>query len=55
MLTPEQRTESLLQAMSLDYGIGYGKSYFTAMNEVVLKRAPISKFACQLSRGQVLI
>ncbi|MBX9681649.1 MAG: type IV secretion system DNA-binding domain-containing protein [Gemmataceae bacterium] len=37
LLTPEQRTESLLQAMSLDYGLGYGKSYFTAMNEVVLK------------------
>lgn len=37
LLTPEQRTESLLQAMSLDYGVGYGKSFFTAMNEVVLK------------------
>lgn len=37
LLTPEQRTESLLQAMSLDYGTGYGRSYFTAMNEVVLK------------------
>ncbi len=37
LLTPEQRTESLLQAMSLDYGVGYGKGYFTAMNEVVLK------------------
>ena len=37
LLTPEQRTESLLQAMSLDYGVGYGKGYFTAINEVVLK------------------
>ncbi len=44
MLTPEQRTESLLQAMSLDYGIGYGKSYFTAMNEVVLK-SMLKKFS----------
>jgi hypothetical protein len=37
LLTPEQRSESLLQAMSLDYGLGYGKAFFTAMNEVVLK------------------
>lgn len=36
-LTVNQRVQSILQALSLDYGEHYGASYFSAMNEIVLK------------------
>ncbi|MBX3412410.1 MAG: TraM recognition domain-containing protein [Pirellulales bacterium] len=37
-LSPEQCTQVILQALSLDYGIGYGRGFFSAMNETVLLR-----------------
>jgi hypothetical protein len=37
-LTPNQKTELLLQAMSLDHGEGYGASYFSRVNRQVLSR-----------------
>ena len=36
-VTPEQESETLLQGMSLDYGVDYGRSYFTSHNEMTLK------------------
>lgn len=36
-LSVEQLTQELLQGLSLDYGLGYGPGYFSAMNEIVLK------------------
>ena len=35
-LSVEQCTQLILQALSLDYGLGYGKGFFSAMNETVL-------------------
>jgi len=37
-LSPEQCAQVILQALSLDYGIGYGRGFFSAMNETVLLR-----------------
>lgn len=37
-LSAEQCTQLILQALSLDYGLGYGKGFFSAMNETVLLR-----------------
>jgi len=49
MLSPEQLTQEILQGLSLDYGVGYGKGYYTSMNETVLKNlfrhCPIRSFA----------
>lgn len=36
-VTADQRAETLIQGLSLDYGGGYGRAYFTALNEKVLK------------------
>lgn len=36
-VTPEQEAETLLQGMSLDYGVDYGRSFFTSHNEITLK------------------
>lgn len=36
-VTPEQESETLLQGMSLDYGVDYGRAYFTSQNEMSLK------------------
>ena len=36
-VTTDQRAETLIQGLSLDYGMGYGRAYFTAINEKVLK------------------
>lgn len=35
-LSPEQCSQVILQALSLDYGLGYGRGFFSAMNETVL-------------------
>lgn len=35
-LTPNQKTQVVLTALSLDYGDAYGKGFFSAMNEIVL-------------------
>lgn len=35
-MTANQRTQVVMQALSLDYGTGYGRSYYSAMNETVL-------------------
>ena len=35
-LTLDQLTQQILQGLSLDFGIEYGKGYYTAMNEIVL-------------------
>lgn len=35
-LSVEQLAQELLQGLALDYGLGYGASYFTAMNETVM-------------------
>ncbi|MDQ3331442.1 MAG: type IV secretion system DNA-binding domain-containing protein [Planctomycetota bacterium] len=47
-LSPVQRTQVLLQGLSLDYGLDYGKGFYTAMNETVLlnliKGYPIDTF-----------
>lgn len=52
-LTPNQRTQAVLQGLSLDYGDAYGKSFFSAMNEAtllnVLSRRMIGSFV-ELSR-----
>ena len=37
-LTVAQQSDVLLEAFSLNYGSGYGRSYFTAMNEKVLQQ-----------------
>jgi hypothetical protein len=36
-VTPEQESETLLQGMSLDYGVDYGRSFYTTHNEMTLK------------------
>ena len=36
-VSSEQRAETLIQGLSLDYGMGYGRAYYTATNEKVLK------------------
>jgi hypothetical protein len=36
-LTIHQQTQPILQALSLEYGEGYGAGYFSAVNEIVLK------------------
>jgi hypothetical protein len=36
-LTVHQRTQAILQALSLEYGEGYGEGFFSAVNEIVLK------------------
>ncbi len=36
-VTTDQRAETLIQGLSLDYGMGYGRAYFTAINEKVMK------------------
>jgi hypothetical protein len=37
-MTPSQVAQEILQGLSLDYGVGYGAGYFTAMNEIVLTK-----------------
>jgi hypothetical protein len=36
-LTIQQRSQAILQALSLEYGEGYGEGYYSAVNEIVLK------------------
>ncbi len=36
-VTTDQRAETLIQGLSLDYGMDYGRAYFTAINEKVMK------------------
>jgi hypothetical protein len=36
LLTPNQRTQGILQALSLEYGEQYGRAYFSALHEIVL-------------------
>ena len=35
-LSTNQKTQGILQALSLEYGEGYGESYYSAMHEIVL-------------------
>ncbi len=35
-MNPNQQTQTVLQALSLDYGEAYGRGFYSAMNEVVL-------------------
>ena len=35
-MTTNQLTQGILQALSLEYGEDYGRSYFSALNELVL-------------------
>ncbi|MBY0587192.1 type IV secretion system DNA-binding domain-containing protein [bacterium] len=37
-MTSSQVAQEILQGLSLDYGVGYGAGYFTAMNEIVLTK-----------------
>ncbi|MFO0887927.1 MAG: TraM recognition domain-containing protein [Isosphaeraceae bacterium] len=36
-LTIQQRSQAILQSLSLEYGEGYGEGFFSAVNEIVLK------------------
>ncbi len=52
-MTVSQVAQEILQGLSLDYGLGYGAGYFTAMNEIVLTKLmrhyPVQSFR-QLSK-----
>ncbi len=47
-LTPNQKTQLILEGLSLNYGDAYGRGFFSAMNEVVLlnliRHYPIPNF-----------
>lgn len=47
-LTPNQKTQLILEGLSLNYGDAYGRGFFSAMNEVVLlnliRHYPIPSF-----------
>lgn len=53
LMTVSQVAQEILQGLSLDYGLGYGAGYFTAMNEIVLtklmRHCPVQSFR-QLSK-----